>query len=131
MKTDTSSAGAKALAKLVKPASAPAKPNNDIQIDLDGLADRLIAMPIEASNYGTVYANGNDIYYIKRSRFDKAASLIYFSLKDKKETVLGQFDDFQISADGKKMLVVKDRNYAVVDIATTPITVRKMSTFQT
>jgi len=125
MKKDTNSPSAKASAKILKPASNPAKPNNDIKIDLDGLADRLIAMPIDASNYGTLYANANDIYYEKRSHFDKATSLIYFSLKDKKETILGQFDDFQVSADEKKMLVVKEKNYAVIDMPTMPITGQK------
>jgi len=125
LKTDTGSPGAKALAKMVKPVSAPAKLGNDIRIDIDGLADRLIALPIEASNYGTLYANGNDVYYIKRSHFDKATSIIYFSLKEKKETILGQFDDFQVSADGKKMLVAKNKTFAVIDITTTPINVQK------
>lgn len=97
----------------------------DIKIDLGGLSDRLIALPVEASNYGTLYANGNDVYYTKRSHFDKATSLIRYSLKDKKETVLGQFDDFQVSADGKKMLVKKDKNYSVIDVPVSPITGEK------
>jgi len=125
LKTDTGSPGAKALAKIVKPVSAPSKSGNEVRIDLDGLADRLIALPIDASNYGTLFANGNDVYYLKRSHFDKAASIIYFSLKEKKETVLGQFDDFQVSSDGKKMMVVKGKTYAVIDITTTPIYVQK------
>lgn len=125
LKTDTTSPAAKALAKIVKPASPPAKPNSDMKIDLDGIADRLISLPIEASNYGALFANGNDVYYTKRSHFDKSTSLIYYSLKDKKETVLGQFDDFQVSADGKKMLLIKDKNYAIVDIGTSPVSGQK------
>ena len=99
--------------------------STDIKIDIDGLSGRLIALPIDASNYGSLYANGNDIYYIKRSHFDKASSLIYFSLKDKKETVLGQFDDFQVSADGKKMVVAKAKTYSVIDLPTSPVNGQK------
>ena len=110
---------AKPTGKAIKAADVAA--STDIKIDLDGLEDRLISLPIDPSNYGTIYANGNDVYYIKRSHFDKAATLIYFSLKDKKETTLGQYDDFQVSADNKKVLVVKDKNYSIVDLGTGPI----------
>ena len=110
---------AKPTGKAIKAADVAA--STDIKIDLDGLQDRLISLPIDPSNYGAIYANGNDVYYIKRSHFDKAATLIYFSLKDKKETTLGQYDDFQVSADNKKVLVVKDKNYSIVDLGTGPI----------
>ncbi len=126
IKADTTSATTAAKTPTKNAKAAPEAPASiDIKIDLDGLADRLISMPIDASNYGTLYANGNDVYYIRRGHFDKASSLVYFSLKDKKETTLGQFDDFQVSADGKKMLVVKDKNYSVIDVPTSPISGQK------
>ncbi|MGP8215589.1 MAG: PDZ domain-containing protein [Bacteroidia bacterium] len=125
MKADTGTASANAIAALVKQASAPVKPLANMKVDLDGIAQRLVAMPVEASNYGTLYANGNDIYYVKKGHFDKDASLMYYSLKDKKETVLGLFDDFQVSADGKKMavakMVAKDKTYAIIDMPLAPI----------
>jgi tricorn protease len=39
-----------------------------------------------------------------------------FNLKDKKETNLGDFSDYEISADCKKMLVADKGKYAVIDL---------------
>lgn len=121
MKADTISPAAKAIAKVAKPPSPPAKLLTDIKIDIDGIIDRLVSIPVTASNYSTLYANSNDVYYIRKGHFEKASSLIYYSLKDKKETLLGQYDDFLVSADGKKMVVKKDNTYSVIDVPTAAI----------
>jgi tricorn protease len=45
----------------------------------------------------------------------EVASLSY-SLEDRKETVLGDVNSYQISFDGKKMLVKIDKDYSIIDL---------------
>ncbi len=91
------------------------KPVN-VVIDLDGIKDRIIALPITPSNYTRVdYASGK-IYYIRRGLKDEKPLLFMYDLNEKKETELGQFDNFIISFDGKKMLVVREKTYVIIDL---------------
>ena len=43
-------------------------------------------------------------------------TLAAYSLKDRKETVLGKVNAYEITADGKRMLVKVDKDYAVMDL---------------
>jgi len=40
----------------------------DVKIDLDGLIDRIVALPIDASNYYDVNAVDDNVYYVKGGR---------------------------------------------------------------
>ena len=42
--------------------------------------------------------------------------LCSYSLEDRKETVLGDVNAYQISFDGKKMLVKIDEDYSIIDL---------------
>ena len=83
-------------------------------IDLDGIAGRVVALPIEAGHLQDLAAGGEgQIYYIRRvervrprgrpaaaSRRSKR-----FDLKTREEETLAEgIDEFQISADRKKIL---------------------------
>ena len=41
---------------------------------------------------------------------------VLYSLEDRKETVLGDVNSYQISFDGKKMLVKIDKDYSIIDL---------------
>ena len=47
---------------------------------------------------------------------DKKAHLCVYSLEDRKETVLGDVNNYQITADGKKMLVKIKKDYFIIDL---------------
>ncbi len=87
----------------------------DVKVDLDGIVGRIVVLPIDASNYGGLAAVGDNVYYIKFGRRGQGG-LMTFSLKDKKESNLGDFNGYDISADTKKMLVIGQGKYAVVDL---------------
>lgn len=87
-----------------------------ITIDIDGIQDRILSFPVGVGNYGNIHCIGNSVYYIFSSSKTDKPSLKLFDLKEKKETDLGNIDGFDISADNKKMLVVKDGNYSVIDL---------------
>jgi tricorn protease len=89
-----------------------------VKVDAEGLQDRTIALPITAANYPSIAMAGDKVYYIRAtSPFGTAGGTLFlYSLKDQKETDLGPCNGFQLTADNKKMLVVQQREYAIVDL---------------
>jgi tricorn protease len=113
---------AKAPAADKKPAEkkdAPAAP--PVKVDTDGLMDRIVALPIETANYGLIYAAGDSVYYGKVKSLERQPALMLYSLADLKETELGKIQGYEVSADGKKMLVQMDRAYGIIDLPKAPI----------
>mgnify|MGYP000880860806 CR=1 FL=1 len=96
--------------------SADAKSSADVKIDLDGISNRLIALPVDAAQYFNIQNAGDNIYYMRNKAGENGNTLVVYKLKDKKEETLGNFDNYQISADKKKMVVVKDRTYNIIDL---------------
>ncbi len=86
------------------------------RIDTDGLNARILALPIKASNYFNIEAATDKVYYIERSSFGGPMTAKVFDLKTKKEADLGPGIIFTISANEKKMLVIQDGKYAVIDL---------------
>ncbi len=87
-----------------------------VKIDFDGIEDRVIGLPISASGYYGLAAVGDQVYYNRSGSGDQRAKLMMYNLKDQKETELGEFGGYEISADGKKMLVGQRGSYAIVDL---------------
>jgi len=107
----------KAAAKTEPEGTAPVK------VDLDGLMDRLAALPIVTANYGDINALGDAVYYRRFRDMDNSASLMLFDLAELKEKDLGPAGGYEISADGKKMLVEKDGAYGIVDLPKGPVAI--------
>ena len=94
-----------------------------VKVDLDGLKDRLIGLPIEASNYGNIHMVGDKVYYVRVSSSAAApvagqprGTMLVYNLKERKETELGNVSSFTITADGKKVLIAQGRDYAIIDL---------------
>src|SRR5205823_9989388 len=61
--------------------------SSDVKVDLDGIMNRIIALPIDASQYFNIdYANGN-IYYQGQKAGEDKSTLYIFKLKDRKQDV--------------------------------------------
>ena len=93
----------------------------DVQIDKDGIHNRILELPIKASNYGNIHALEGKIYYNEYNPQTRSSSIKVFDLKEKKETTLGEKMMFTISPNNNKMLVKKGNNWAVVDLPTQKI----------
>lgn len=101
----------------------PAEPKKDekkdapveVKVDLEGLAGRVVALPGPAANYRGLASVGGALYYF-RGGSTGPSQLYLFDLGSKKETALGQVSGFEISADGKKMIVQKDGKYGIIDL---------------
>lgn len=100
-----------------------------VKVDLDGIQDRLAALEIAPGNYRNLRLVDNRVFYLRRTIGDDQADddedgddsnrkwhLCAFSLEDRKETVLGDVNTYEITADGKKMLVKIKKDYAIIDL---------------
>ncbi len=89
-----------------------------IKVDLDGLKDRIVQLPIPPANYGALQSVGATVYYMRSSSKgpEGKAGMFMFDLATKKETSLGTINGYEISANGQKMLVNKDGDYAIIDL---------------
>ncbi|MBN2199905.1 MAG: PD40 domain-containing protein [Candidatus Aminicenantes bacterium] len=96
--------------------SGEAKPGAAVKVDVDGLGSRVVGLPVEVANYRNLASVGDSLYYLKRGDRDKATALKMYSLADQKETELGEADGFGVSADKKKMLVMKNRALYLLDL---------------
>ena len=99
-----------------------------VKVDLDGIQDRLSALDIPSGNYSNLRLVDNRIFYLRRTIADDGGAddddgpgnrkyhLCVYSLEDRKETVLGEVGTYEITADGKKMLVKIKKDYFIIDL---------------
>jgi tricorn protease len=102
-----------------------------VKVDEDGLRDRLAGLPITPANYGPIQAVDDKVFYLRQTDNtddedleNPAAArgtLCVYDLKERKETELGDAGDFEITADGKKMLVQIDGDYGLIDLPSAKI----------
>ncbi len=92
-----------------------------VKVDENGLPDRIVELPIEAANYWNLASVNHKIYYMRRSISDKKPKLFVFNLDDQKEAEIGEFNGYEISVDGKKMLVSQNGSYGIVDLPQTKL----------
>ncbi len=114
------------------PKSTPKKPAAVVvKVDTDGLSSRVLGLPIAPSNYGSITMVGEKIYYRRApggpsggggggEGFGGGAAtkpvVALYDLKTKKETELGNFEGFEITANGKKMLIRSGRDFSLIDL---------------
>jgi tricorn protease len=118
-----------AVKKEEKPAPVPpAKPETPkpagpapVKIDPDGLKDRIIALPIETANYGDLAVVGSSVYYLRVKDMEKEPTLMLYDLGELKEKDLGKINGYELSADGKKMIVTKNQAFGIIDLPRGPV----------
>lgn len=98
----------------------PAKPN-ELKVDLDGIRNRIVELPVSGSNYAGIVSIGKKLYYHEMNAEMHQPSIKMYDLDKKEEKALGTGMTFVASSDGKKMLVRKDDSYAVIDLPVAPI----------
>ncbi len=96
-----------------------AKDGRNIEICLDGFESRLVVLPPEAGNYSSLVATAGKLVYLKHPRSGSSrevkTDLVYYDLnKRKEETILSDVQRFQISADGKNLLVSQGRRFGII-----------------
>ncbi len=98
-----------------------------VKVDLDGIQDRIAALEISPGTYVNFRLIDDRLFYLRRTVGDQTGEedggpddlkwhLCFYDLKERKETVLGDVNAYQISFDGKKMLVKIEKEYSIIDL---------------
>lgn len=95
-----------------------------VKVDLEGITNRVIELPVTASNYFNLTSAGNKLYYNRNGSKDQKSKLLFYDFDKLSETELGDFGGFEISADNKKMLVSQMNSYAIVDLPTAKLEIK-------
>lgn len=109
-----------------KESSKPGKTDSlATRVDVVGLKDRLLSLPITPGHYRNLVSVGNQLFYIRASSKDEKSRLFVYKFKELKEVDLGQVDGFAVSADRKKMLLQQGKAWAIVDLPTAPVELKE------
>jgi tricorn protease len=103
----------------------PEEPKKDapVQVDLDGIRERVLDLPVQAAAYRNLQSVGGTLYYLRSGSKDAKPAFFVYDLAARKETALGSINGYEISADGKKMLVGQEGKYAIIDLPKGPVTI--------
>lgn len=97
-------------AKKTDEKKADEKKDVTVKIDVEGLQDRIVRLPLSASRYGSFYANGSKVYY-----WGRGATRMYDLDKQKEETI-AEGAHMSVEPGSKKALFGKGRTLYVTDI---------------
>ena len=111
-----------------KPEKEPAKEEakdkekpKEVKITLEDFEKRLVVLPPAAGNYGALAAVPGKVIFHRlpnTGAANKNKAVVYYDLESREEkTIIDDSDVLSVSSDGKKILIGKAGNYAVVDIA--------------
>ncbi|MBN1339073.1 MAG: PD40 domain-containing protein [Bacteroidales bacterium] len=98
-----------------------------VEIDFDGIIGRIVGLPVKAGSYWNLALAGGNVYYAYNSASDEKASLKYFDFKSKEEKELGEYGNFIISSDKKKMALNVNGKYTVIDLPKSKISAEKFA----
>jgi len=102
-----------------------------VKVDIDGIQNRILGLEITPGNYRNIrMLDDGRIFYLRRTAADdvgeddeegfperdRKSHLCVYNVDDRKETVLGDANNYQITFDGKKMLVKIKKDYAIIDV---------------
>jgi tricorn protease len=91
-----------------------------VAIDVEGFEARAVALPPRAGNYGPLRAVSGKLLFLRFPRSgsaDTTATLAYYDFAERDEkVVLSPVGSYELSADGKKVLVGFRNQYAIVDL---------------
>jgi tricorn protease len=93
----------------------------NVNIDKEGIQKRIIALPVKASNYGNLHLVNNKVYYQEYNSDNHQTTIKMYDLEEEKETTLGEGMHYTLSPNNKKMLVRKNKTYAVIDLPSSKI----------
>ena len=117
-------------AKDDKPKADEKKPEVDakapkkVEINLDGIAIRLFEVPVPSGNYSALSANEKSLFLLATDNsFDAKNDLRALEIKNQEiefKTVAADVTSFELTADGKKMLIRKKDAMYIIDASPAP-----------
>ncbi len=101
------------------------KSSKEVKIDFEGISGRIVSLPVKPSSYFSLGSVEDKVFYQRHGRTDQKTHLLVYNLKEQKETDLGAVNGYEISADGKKMLVNASGAYAIIALPSAPVKMDK------
>ena len=96
-----------------------------VTIDQDGIKERIEAVPVKAGNYGSLAVNDKALYVTSRETGIGAKTNLHFvKIENKDPEIKKMASDiryFEMSGNGKKLLINKSRNFYVVSAGTSAV----------
>ncbi len=96
----------------------PAKPE-PVRIDLAGFEQRAVVLPPKPGRYAELQAIKDKLLYRhlpNTGSADEKSPIEFYDVKEREEkTVLADADSFKVAAGGEKVLVVKKKDFAIVE----------------
>jgi tricorn protease len=90
-----------------------------VEIDLDGIIARIQEVPVEPGNYSSLVDAGKRLCWIdydpQKSEKNQLECLDVANKGDKPESMMEGVEQLEISADGKKLMVRRKKDFFVVD----------------
>jgi tricorn protease len=104
-----------------KPAEPPKTEEYHVDVDPDGIAARLQEVPVSAGNYSGLAVAGKRICYLSVDPGDREKNALecldIANKGDKPDTLMEGVSGFEVSADGRKILIRKQTDLLLVDAA--------------
>ncbi len=90
-----------------------------VEIEFDGIADRIMEVPVEAGTYKDLSATDSHLYWRETATElkpkHKLGSLKIAKDDPESKIIIEDISDYELSLDGKKILVTKDKSVYVFD----------------
>jgi tricorn protease len=107
------------------PAAKPDKPAPDkpkdagvkVAIELSGLQSRVFEVPLPAGNYAQLSVADKILFFMDRDGRSRLQALEIKNRNIQPKTVIEDIRGYELSADGKKILIQKDNEIYVIDAA--------------
>lgn len=96
-----------------------------VTIDQSGIKERIIEVPIKAGNYSQLEVNGKAIYLVSSETGLNAKSHLAVVKIENEDvelsTMINDIDSYELTGNGEKLLVLKQKNMYMVDAGTSEI----------
>ncbi len=103
------------------------KEDEELKIDIEGLGDRIVSLPIGSGNFMGLSAVSDKIIYgelpmnarvISIGASPVTGALKYFDLKEREsKTIISGINNYELSSDGSKIIVSAMGSYGIIDVA--------------
>lgn len=90
----------------------------EVVIELDGLETRLIDVPVPPGNYGGLFLNEKAMFWVSTDSGDRKTAIQGATITNENfevKTVLADIRSYEMSQDGKKLLVHKGETLSIID----------------
>jgi len=103
-----------------KKETEPEKKPEILKIDLDGIQSRIVDVPVHSGEYDLLgVAKEGELLYID---YSNTPALHKYDIKKRKDSEVMELDEYEISADRKKMLYKKGSNWGITNAGEKPET---------